>query len=239
MIRPIRLYESRKILTKDVPDFIECYSKLLIKVGDDYGVENGFYEDLSNSIINVDRLEIEKVLDVYNKTDLYKDLLEDCDICYKEAISSNESKSVINEGVHELKDEISEILSDKLPNFKTSVTPIKILGDEQLKITIAIPHNGVDYHIVSLCLHNDMELEPQAYGGVGGGSIYVKPDRNDPKQKYLAYHGVKIPFIKPKKDRKYVMSAIGRFCDNYKDTLVKYKDRLPLPDGLDLDKFVG
>jgi hypothetical protein len=146
---------------------------------------------------------------------------------------------------------IAMILHKKLPNFYIEVTERKsALGRVNhfyyLKIVIAASNyeinnvKGQYVQDVSLMLDLDnLNLKVQVFGGNGGQSIYLKPDPNDPKEKYLAFKSVKVPFRKPNNNEKAVLDAIGRFADNYLKTLRDNKDRLSYQEIVDYDKLLG
>jgi hypothetical protein len=130
----------------------------------------------------------------------------------------------------ELQSKIEKVLNERLPSTawrKVSMT--KVLGGDWIKIQFA----GADYLIngvqgqrplaASLRLDEDLELKPQGFGGSGGRRIYFSPDKENPKEKYLALSGVTIPFRTPKKEEKKVLDAIGRFVDNWVKA-IKEKD---------------
>jgi hypothetical protein len=106
-------------------------------------------------------------------------------------------------------------------------------GGEYLKIFVACSDidingcKGQKPQIVSLSLDLvSMELEPVAFGGNGGRNIYRKPNLQDASEKHLAMKNIKIPFTKPKKELKFVLSAINRFFDNYIKVLKENKEVL-------------
>ena len=130
---------------------------------------------------------------------------------------------------------IKETLKKALPNNVTfEVRERKILSSF---IMIRIWVDGRDtlnmQDSVSLTFdYNTMELETQVFGGTGGGSVYRKKDINNPKEFYFAMGREKVPFRKPKKEFKNVLSALERFAANYLKTLKGIKERgLLLNDG--------
>jgi hypothetical protein len=72
-----------------------------------------------------------------------------------------------------------------------------------------------------------LELEERHYAFMGGTSFHRKP-RPDlfPKEKYLALGRVKVPFRKPKRDLKSVLSALQRFFERYLNLLHEWGDDL-------------
>lgn len=94
--------------------------------------------------------------------------------------------------------------------------------------------------VVSLCLNfDDMELKPQVYGGNGGQCIYREPDRNHPREKYLAMASIKIPFRKPKPELKFIIPAIERFASNWVVLLKENKDKLKYQDYVNYNDFLN
>ena len=71
------------------------------------------------------------------------------------------------------------------------------------------------------------ELAPQHFGGSGGRAFHIKPDPDNPAEKYLAYASVKVPFRKPKWNEKAVYGALERFCQRYVQLLRENAERLP------------
>ncbi len=145
----------------------------------------------------------------------------------------------MSEQGQELKSKIDAIIKKTLPNFWFDVSEYKqwLGGGTYLAIKIAACNhliNGVaDQRVqaVSLCLDlPDMELKTQSFGCSGGGSIYRKPNLNDPEEKYLAMKRVKIPFRTPKKEEGAVLRCVEKFCQSYKQTLIDNKDVLCHPE---------
>ena len=135
----------------------------------------------------------------------------------------------------ELMEKIRAILKEELPNFYTFVKKSKssFSGDEYLVILMAASNYEINRvrgqypQAVSLMLNlKDMDLHPQVFGGNGGQSIYLIPDPNDPKEKYLAMASRKVPFRRPKPNEKAVLEAIRKFAVNYRNLLKENKDRL-------------
>jgi hypothetical protein len=133
---------------------------------------------------------------------------------------------------------IKEILERTLPaGCYIKIAPVKLLGGTSIKIFFA----ASDYDInsvseqkpqaVSLRLDVDsLELKPQTWGGMGGQCIYREPNKDDPKERYLAMKSVKVPFRKPQQNEVAVMAAIERFAKNWIKTIkdnidtIKYKE---------------
>lgn len=138
----------------------------------------------------------------------------------------------------DLVNEIQDVLNTFIPSsFHTVVREYKILGDTQISIKIAssdkcihgVSEQWPDY--VSLCLEPDTwTLQTQIYGGNGGGSIYITPDPTNPRERFLSLARVKIPFRKPKQEKKFVMKAIKTFCERYIQTLKDNRERLHYPE---------
>lgn len=125
-----------------------------------------------------------------------------------------------------------------------NVKPYKGMSDNYIAIQFAsldFNINGVsgqrpDAVSLSLCL-NDLELLVQMYGGCGGNRIYRKPNLEDPKEKYLAMKGVKVPFRQPQKNEVAVLKAIKTFALNWIKTIKENKDSLYYKDKVDYSKF--
>jgi len=155
---------------------------------------------------------------------------------YKEYI-----KESIENKTEELVIKIKNILNSILPeNFNIIVSPYKIMGEEFIKIAFSpnehAIHNvqGQYPQFVSLKLYiKDMELSSQVFGGHGGDRIYLNPDKENPKEKYLAMVGVKVPFRKPKNEEKFVLNAIEKFAQNYLKTSKDNRDRFRYPAVVD------
>lgn len=94
--------------------------------------------------------------------------------------------------------------------------------------------------IVSLYLDLvTLELHPQNFGGNGGQLIYLKPNKNDPREKYLAMTGLKIPFRKPQPNEKAVLNAIEKFAKNWVNAIKENKDRIFHDDIVNYDEFLN
>lgn len=141
---------------------------------------------------------------------------------------------------------IENVLKSVLPaNTFISVRERKCLGIEYIAIAFAASDydiNGVlgqKPQIVSLNLDLEtLELHPQIFGGNGGQCIYRKPNLNDPKEKYLAMKGVKIPFKRPKSEERFILAAIERFAKNWVIALKENKDVLQYQDIVNYDEFL-
>jgi hypothetical protein len=147
-----------------------------------------------------------------------------------------------------LQEKIEKILKDELPGFYTFVRKRKNFIGETYYLQIGMAASNYEINrvsgqypqYVSLMLDlSDMDLHTQVFGGNGGDRIYLIPDKNDPKEKYLAMAGRRIPFRKPKPNEKNVLDAIRRFAQNYRNTLVENRDRLMYQDVVNYDEVLG
>ena len=139
--------------------------------------------------------------------------------------------------------EIEEIIKKELPTFWFQVRPYRSLGTTSLAICMAVTDyniNGVSGQkpqAVSLELIPDtFELSIQIYGGMGGSRIDRKPNKENPKEFYLAMKGEKVPFRTPQKNKEAVMKAITKFCQNYKAKLIEFKEVLMYQNYVDYSK---
>lgn len=134
-----------------------------------------------------------------------------------------------------MKTKIENILKENLPTsaYKSVTERKDCFGGLYLRIEFA----ANDYAInrvkgqfpqkVSLNLDlADLELMPQVFGGMGGQSIYREIDPTNPKEKFYACKGVRIPFRKPKKEEKFILNAITKFAQNWVKALKENKDVL-------------
>lgn len=145
-----------------------------------------------------------------------------------------------------IKQQIEEVLNRTLPHkVYRNVWVGKFMDTQYVGIVIA----ASDYEInrvrgqfpqdVSLCLDENLELYPQAFGGNGGQSIYCIPDRNNPKEKYLAMASRRVPFRKPKKEIRFVLGAVERFAQNWVATLKENKSILMYQDYVNYDELLN
>lgn len=157
---------------------------------------------------------------------------------------SREKEKELEDGL--LISEIEMILRKVLPS-KTHfiVAPYKVMGSTWLKIMFAVSDVTINRvagqfpQVVSLRLDlADLELEPQVFGGNGGQHIYREIDPNDPKERFYAMQSIKIPFRKPKKEKKFVLITIQRFAENWLKALTENKDRLMYQDLINYDEFL-
>ena len=134
--------------------------------------------------------------------------------------------------------QIIEVIKNSIPSkFHYEVTEGKnFFGGKYVKIILAVSNyeinrvKGQYVQDVSLFLNDDLELIVQCYGGNGGQSIYTIPDKNNPKEKYLAMVSVKVPFRKPQKNETAVLNAIKKFTDNWVKILKENKSKLMYQD---------
>ena len=134
-----------------------------------------------------------------------------------------------NNSLAGIKTKIEAVLNTKLGSrgFKTKVEMYKtaLMNQETLAIYIYssdISINNVKGQFPDLCtlrLDNDLTLEPQHFGGMGGGSLYRKIDPNNPDERHLAMKRVKVPFRRPQKTEKAVLTAIEKFAESYLEVL--------------------
>jgi len=144
-----------------------------------------------------------------------------------------------------IKKQIESILNDTLSGFYTTVETRKYhFGNEQyLKINIATSDfwinnvQGQTYNNISLSLSQDLELKFQIFGGNGGQCFYRSIDPNNPKEKYYALKGVKIPFRTPANNETAVLKAFKNVCIRYKQLLKEtYESGLLRSDNLEQTK---
>ena len=140
--------------------------------------------------------------------------------------------------------QIETILDANLPKLAyRKVWKRVCMGDTSIGIEFAANIininnlSGQKPQIVSLLLHDDFDLNTQVFGGNGGGFIYRNINKEDPKEKYLAMKGVKIPFRKPKKEQKFVFNAIEKFAQNWVKALKDNFDALRYKDIVDYEKL--
>lgn len=109
--------------------------------------------------------------------------------------------------------DIQNLLDNSLPKgFVGEVSKFKTLGGS-LALKIKLSAGDWEHDGVSLALWYDhKELAIQGFAGHGGGSFFRKPNREDPKEKYLAFGRVKVPFRKPKFKEDAVYRAVERFA---------------------------
>ena len=127
------------------------------------------------------------------------------------------------------------IVEDRKAFYGGNFLKIAIAGSDKLINNVKGQYPG----LVSLSLDLDKkELSVQIYGGCGGQTLLVNVDKNDPAQKYNAYHGVRIPFRKPQPNDEKIVNAIGKFVQNWKDAIKSHLDRMPHAEMADWKKLV-
>lgn len=143
-----------------------------------------------------------------------------------------------------LRKEVENLLVKTLPS-KAHVfvkNTFSCLGnDEQLKIVLAVSDHEINnvrgqyVQDVSL-LYNitNSELTVQIFGGNGGQSIYRTP----PEGSYLAMERIRIPFRKPKSEKKFIMKAIERFAQNWVKAIKENKSVLMYQNLVNYDEFI-
>lgn len=146
------------------------------------------------------------------------------------------------------KEEVLNVLINVLPTdaYLNVTEHIYSVGKTSfLAISFASSHidinnvNGQKPQRVSLCLDLDtLNLDTQVFGGNGGGCIYRKPNLDNPKEKYLAMKREKVPFKRPKNEKRFVLSAIERFAKNWLKTLKTHRAVLQYQDLVDYDKLL-
>lgn len=141
-----------------------------------------------------------------------------------------------------MENEILAILKKELPeNFNIIVKEGKnCFREPEIKIMFSPNTHEINRvkgqypQVVSLLLDlTSMELNTQVFGCMGGGNVYRKPDLNHPREKYLAMARIKIPFKRPKKESKFVLSAIERFAKNYLKALKEHRETLMYQNEVD------
>jgi len=141
---------------------------------------------------------------------------------------------------------IESILNLNLPkNAYRRVWKRVCMGDTSIGIQFSASNYNINQvagqkpQIVSLMLHNDFELNTQVFGCNGGDRIYIQSNKEDRKEKYLAMKNIKIPFRKPKKEEKFVLSAIERFAQNWTKAIKENIDVLMYKDIVDYNEFIN
>lgn len=139
-----------------------------------------------------------------------------------------------------MKEQIINLLQkSEIPFFKVSDRLSLFDKQPELKIVLYTEDRQINNvegqypNCVSLLLNLEtLELNPQIFGGMGGRRLYLKPDLNDPKEKYLAMAGQNLPFRTPKPEKDKVLKCISTFINNYISFLKANKDRLFYPTNL-------
>lgn len=151
-------------------------------------------------------------------------------------------------------------MKTKIENILKSVLPSKtfIIVDERkyslsssndekyLKIAFATSSHLINNvanqypEVVSLSLDlKTLVLKPQSFGCCGGQLIYLKPDLNNPREKWLAMAGLKIPFRKPQPNETAVLKAVEKFAINWVNAIKGNKDRIFHSDIVNYDEFLN
>lgn len=142
------------------------------------------------------------------------------------------------ESENTLINKIERTIKEIIPFFYISVKPYKSFsGSEKIAIEVAASNYEINKvrgqypQCVSLLLdEKTFELHPQIFGGNGGQTIYREVNKEDPKEKFYAMIGIKIPFRKPKPNEEAVLKAIEKFFENYRKAIednietIRYKD---------------
>lgn len=124
----------------------------------------------------------------------------------------------------QIQQKVMEILEANLPQsfYKTCTIRTGYFGGDYLRIFFAASDHDINRvsgqkpQACSLSLDlTTLELQTQIFGGMGGQTIYRKPNQDDRREKYLAMAGVRVPFRKPKAEMPCVLKAIEKFCLNY------------------------
>jgi len=136
-----------------------------------------------------------------------------------------------------MKNEITAILSKVIPNAFFTVTEYSAAldnGQNYLKINIAATDHEINSvkgqypaNVALLLCQDTLEVAPQVFGGNGGQSIFRKPNKQDPKEMYLALKSIRIPFRKPKREKKNVLLAIQRFADRWREAIEENVNQMP------------
>jgi hypothetical protein len=145
-----------------------------------------------------------------------------------------------------MKDKIKTLIQSIVPNafiivedrktfYQTPYLKILVAGSDKLINNVQGQYPGA----VSLSLDLDkLVLEVQGYGGTGGQSILINIDKNNPRERFLAYSSVTIPFRKPKAAEANVMQAIAKFVSRWKEAIKENLDRMPHNDLADWKKVI-
>jgi len=146
-----------------------------------------------------------------------------------------------------MQEKILAILDEVLPEkcFRQVWNRKTFYSTPQIGIAMSVSSHDINnvrgqkIQLVSLILDlNDMELKPQSFGGSGGQRIYVKPNLNDPKEKFLAMKSVKIPFRKPKGEEKFILDAVKRFAENWLTALRENREILMYQELVNYDEII-
>lgn len=130
-------------------------------------------------------------------------------------------------------EDIENVLDKSLPKeIIRKVGKYKIMGREMVYIVMYTTEKTINNvkgqhpDIVSLRFDpNDMSLKPQGFGGSGGQSVYREKDPSIEKERFLALGSEKIPFRKPRPNKKAILKAIENFAKRYIKILIDIKER--------------
>jgi hypothetical protein len=127
-----------------------------------------------------------------------------------------------------LKTKIEDVINKVLPQgFYVNVVRRKefFSANDCLNIHIATSNKCINRvqgqypDHVSLYLDSKLELKVQMYGCSGGNRVLVKPNLDDPREKYMAFGARKVSFRKPKNTEESVLKAIETFATKYLEIL--------------------
>jgi len=185
------------------------------------------WEDAKSKFLGMLTAEEKKIISIqYDLKDIHElfGVMSEKKILVKRIVKEFSEGGVVDD----LISKINAILQKEVPNFFYSVTKTKSYfgNEEQIAIKIAASDYEINNvrgqypQLVSLLLNvNTMDLNVQVFGGNGGQRIYRDINPNDPKEKYYAMIGIKVPFRTPQKNEKAVLNAIQKFVQNYKQAL--------------------
>lgn len=120
--------------------------------------------------------------------------------------------------------------------------------DKKPYIRIAIAANDHQIHnvhrqfpqLVQLAFYPESGLLRVAnFDGMGERSVWLKPNKEDPKEKYLAMVSKRISFRTPKPNEAAISKAIGNFAKRWTQELKDNRDRLKYQDIVDYDTLLS
>ena len=147
-----------------------------------------------------------------------------------------------------MKDELLSILNKVVPNayFEVEDYHIPLGGGTAIRVFLAASSHEINQvkrqhpSLVSLLIHPEkLTIAPQVFCGMGGQNVYLIPDKNNPKERFLALASVRIPFRKPKNDKESVLRCFEKFVKNWKETLSANLERLPVYPETDYSKAIS
>lgn len=161
----------------------------------------------------------------------------------------NRINEIITDEHKAMAEQIEKTLREVLPS-KTHIivkNGISIFGGHStIKIMFSASEkqiNGVHEQfpqVVSLMLDNTTkELSVQHYCGNGGNRIFKEPNKEDPKERFLAMAGIKIPFRKPKGEDKHIIEAVKRFGENWVKAIRENKEVLCYKTYVNYEEFLA